>query len=137
MKGSYLFIGAIFIAAIWVYNKFSLLQNVEVEPVSLKIDPGFINTTANLSIAIKNSTDKNAFIKGITGKIFLGENEIGVFQNKPSFEVKKMSETLFSLFADFKTTAILENLDKKNINVRGVVYVDNILIPFEKVLTVD
>jgi len=136
MKGSYLLIGAVFIAAIWVFNKLSLLDSVEVEPVELKIDPGFINTTANLSIVIKNSTGKNAFIKGITGKIFIDENEIGVFQNKPGFEIKKNSQTLFSLFADFKTTAILENLNRKDIKVRGVVYVDNILIPFEKVLTV-
>jgi len=136
MKGSYILIGAVFIAAIWVINKISLLQNVEVEPVGLKIDPGFINTTANLSIVIKNTTDKNAFIKGVTGKIFLGENEIGVFQNNPGFEVKKSSQTLFSLFANFKTTAILENLSTKEIKVRGVAYVDNILIPFEKVLTV-
>jgi hypothetical protein len=136
MKGSYLLIGSVFIAAIWVFNKISLLQNVEVVPVGLKIDPGFINTTANLSIVIKNTTDKNAFIKGVTGKIFLGENEIGVFQNNPGFEVKKSSQTLFSLFANFKTTAILENLNTKEIKVRGVAYVDNILIPFEKVLTV-
>ena len=136
MKGSYLLIGAVFIAAYWVFNKLSLLEAVEVEPVNLKIDPGFLNTTANLSIVIKNSTGKNAYIKGITGKIFLGENEIGVFQNKPGFEIKKMTQTLFSLFADFKTTAILENLSRKDIKVRGVVYVDNILIPFEKVLTV-
>lgn len=136
MKGSYLLVGAVFIAAIWVINKLSLLDAVEVEPVGLKIDPGFINTTANLSIVIKNSTDKNAYIKGVTGKIFLGENEIGVFQNNPGFEVKKSSQTLFSLFANFKTTAILENLSTKEIKVRGVAYVDNILIPFEKVLTV-
>ena len=136
MKGSYLLIGGILIAAYWVFNKLSLLEAVEVEPVNLKIDPGFLNTTANLSIVIKNSTGKNAYIKGITGKIFLGENEIGVFQNKPGFEIKKMTQTLFSLFADFKTTAILENLSRKDIKVRGVVYVDNILIPFEKVLTV-
>lgn len=136
MKGSYLLIGGILIAAYWVFNKLSLLEAVEVEPVNLKIDPGFLNTTANLSIVIKNLTGKNAYIKGITGKIFLGENEIGVFQNKPGFEIKKMTQTLFSLFADFKTTAILENLSRKNIKVRGVVYVDNILIPFEKVLTV-
>ena len=136
MKGSYLLIGAVFIAAIWVFNKLSLLEAVEVEPVELKIDPGFINTTANLSIVIKNSTDKNAYIKGVTGKIFLDENEIGVFQNKPGFEIKKSSQTLFSLFANFKTTAILENLNRKQIKVRGIAYVDNILIPFEKVLTV-
>lgn len=136
MKGSYLLIGAVFIAAIWVYNKFSLFENVEVEPVDLKIDPGFINTTANLSIVVKNSTGKNAFIKGITGKIFVGENEVGVFQSKPGFEIKKMTQTLFSLFADFKTTAILENLNRKEIKIRGVAYVDTILIPFEKVLTV-
>ena len=136
MKGSYLLIGAVFIAAIWVFNKLSLLDAVEVEPVQLKIDPGFINTTANLSIVIKNSTDKNAYIKGVTGKIFLDENEIGVFQNKPGFEIKKSSQTLFSLFANFKTTAILENLNRKQIKVRGIAYVDNILIPFEKVLTV-
>jgi len=136
MKGSYLLVGAVFIAAIWVFNKLSLLDAVEVEPVQLKIDPGFINTTANLSIVIKNSTDKNAYIKGVTGKIFLDENEIGVFQNKPGFEIKKSSQTLFSLFANFKTTAILENLNRKQIKVRGIAYVDNILIPFEKVLTV-
>jgi hypothetical protein len=47
-----------------------------------------------------------------------------------------MTQTLFSLFADFKTTAILENLNRKEIKIRGVAYVDTILIPFEKVLTV-
>jgi len=136
MKGSYLLIGAVFIAGWWVFNKLYLLQAVEVEPVSLKVDPGFLNTTANLSIVVKNSTDKNAYVKGITGKIFVGENEIGVFQNKPGFEIKKMKQTLFSLFADLKTQEILENLNRKDIKVRGVAYVDNILIPFEKVLTV-
>lgn len=136
MKGSYFLFGAVVIAAIWVFNKLYLLDNVEVEPVEIKIDPGFINTKANLSIVVKNSTGKNAYIKGISGKIFLGENEIGVFQNKPGFEIKKMSNILFSLFADFKTTAFLENLNKKEIKVRGVAYVDNIFIPFEKVLTI-
>lgn len=136
MKGSYFLFGAVVIAAIWVFNKLYLLENVEVEPVEIKIDPGFINTKANLSIVVKNSTGKNAYIKGISGKIFLGENEIGVFQNKPGFEIKKMSNILFSLFADFKTTAFLENLNKKEIKVRGVAYVDNIFIPFEKVLTI-
>lgn len=136
MKGSYFVFGAVVIAAIWVFNKLYLLENVEVEPVEIKIDPGFINTKANLSIVVKNSTGKNAYIKGISGKIFLGENEIGVFQNKPGFEIKKMSNILFSLFADFKTTAFLENLNKKEIKVRGVAYVDNIFIPFEKVLTI-
>lgn len=136
MKGSYLFIGAVVIAAFWVYNKLYLLENVEVEPVEIKIEPGFYSTKANLSIVVKNSTGKTATVKGITGKIFFNENEIGVFQNKPGFELKKFSNIVFSLFADFKTTAILENLNKKQIVVKGIAYVDNIFIPFEKSLTI-
>lgn len=136
MKGSYLLLGGIVIAAFWVYNKLYLLENVTVEPVNFKIEPGFLSTKANLSILIKNSTGKNAYIRGITGKIFFGENEIGVFQNKPGFEIKRMSNIEFSVFADFKTTAILENLNSKEIKIRGVAYVDNVFIPFEKNFTV-
>jgi penicillin V acylase-like amidase (Ntn superfamily) len=136
MKGSYLLIGGFLIAAYWVYNKLYLFENVSVEPVSFKVEPGFLNTKANLSILIKNSTGKNAYIKGITGKIFFGENEIGVFQNKPSFEIKRMSNVIFPVFGDFKTTAILENLNSKEIKIRGVAYVDNVFIPFEKNFTV-
>lgn len=136
MKSSYLIFGAVVIAAIWILNKITLYENVSIEPVSLKIEPGFLNTQSNLTMIVKNPTGKTANVKMITGKIFAGENEIGVFYNKPGFSIQPMKNILVNFFAEFKTPAILENLSKKDLKIRGVAYVDNILIPFEKIITV-